>query len=102
MRKVDFQIGALALYEERLKYGPPLTELEKTLWSSARSAQYGGTIIGGPGDPYLLRAYLLPERLGSTAVPGLFLHYFVRGDDDANPHNHPGVSTTPPKNQDPT
>ena len=42
-------------------------------------------IIGGPGDPYLKRWYLIPRN---THV-NFYLHQFLRSDDDRALHDHP-------------
>lgn len=44
-------------------------------------------IWGGEDDPYLLRVYLF--RIWRKRLPGVFLHYFFRSDDDRMLHNHP-------------
>jgi len=46
----------------------------------------------GPADPYLLRIYLTPTAdwwRKTLGLPGIFLHYFFRGDNDRELHNHP-------------
>lgn len=42
-------------------------------------------IIGGEDDPYLLRWYLLPRN----RFFNLYLHKFMRDDDDRALHDHP-------------
>jgi hypothetical protein len=86
-----FKAYAKKLYNER-RLRAPTTREENSLWHKAITAPYGGIVIGREDQPYLLRAYLLPERVGKTSMPGMYLHYFVRGDDDPNPHNHPWLS----------
>lgn len=69
--------------------------LEAALWYLAKEAPYGGTVIPPELEtldlnPYLLRVYLLAERLelgGSDVRP--YLHHFFRGDRDRDYHNHP-------------
>lgn len=39
------------------------------------------------GDPYLGRIYLV--HVLRSVLPGVFLHYFFRGDHDRELHNHP-------------
>lgn len=76
------------LYEERKERGS-LSKLEGELWGLAIASQYGGTVIGRDGDPYLLRAFLMPRMPNNPEMPCAYLHFFVRGDSDDNPHNHP-------------
>ena len=54
----------------------------------ARWAPFGIKVIWSRDglSPYLLRVNLVP-RIGM--LPALFLHYFFRGDDDVEHHNHP-------------
>jgi hypothetical protein len=42
-------------------------------------------IIGGQADPYLLRWYLIPRN----PIFNLYLHRFLRSDDDRALHDHP-------------
>lgn len=42
-------------------------------------------IIGGADDPYLLRWYLIPRN----PVFNVYLHKFLRDDDDRALHDHP-------------
>lgn len=42
-------------------------------------------VIGGPSDPYLLRWYLIPRN----PVINVYLHQFLRSDDDRALHDHP-------------
>jgi hypothetical protein len=42
-------------------------------------------IIGGTADPYLLRWWLLPRN----TVFNVYLHCFLRSDDDRALHDHP-------------
>ena len=65
------------------------TPKEEQLWQAAIGTPYGGIIIGREGDPYLLRAFLIPEDKQTTGLFGVYLHFFFRGDSDENPHNHP-------------
>lgn len=76
------------LRKERLQRAP-VSPYESYLWQLAIAAPYGGIIIGREDAPYLIRAYILPENASSTLAPAAYLHYFVRGDSDPNPHNHP-------------
>lgn len=79
---------AAELFEAR-KSRAPVSHYESYLWHLAIAAPFGGIIIGREDAPYLLRAYLLPEIPSSTSAPAAYLHYFVTGDTDPNPHNHP-------------
>ncbi len=47
-------------------------------------------IVGGADNPYLLRWYLTPRDDGA----GIYLHRFLRSDDDRALHDHPWDSTT--------
>ena len=42
-------------------------------------------VIGGRDDPYLLRWYLIPRN----PVLNVYLHEFMRSDDDRALHDHP-------------
>lgn len=86
-----------------------VSALEPKLWDIAESSPYGNKLItaNNAGDPYLLRTYLSPDRkaLEKQLVDGLgvhnefllrmatyarpYLHYFFRGDEDREVHNHP-------------
>lgn len=85
------------------------SDLETKLWNVAASSPYGNKLItaNDAKDPYLLRTYLSPDRrtLEKQLVEGLgienklvlraatfarpYLHYFFRGDEDREVHNHP-------------
>src|SRR5882757_10818132 len=45
-------------------------------------------VIGGPADPYLKRWWLLPRN----PVFNVYLHLFLRSDDDRALHDHPWVN----------
>jgi hypothetical protein len=45
-------------------------------------------IIGGPDDPYMLRWYVIPRNRWFN----VYLHKFLRDDDDRALHDHPWVS----------
>lgn len=45
-------------------------------------------VIGGPVDPYLMRWYILPRN----PVFNVYLHWFLRSDDDRALHDHPWVN----------
>lgn len=53
--------------------------------TSLRSADF---IIGGPDDPYLLRWWLIPRN----PIFNVYLHLFLRSDDDRALHDHPWPS----------
>lgn len=42
-------------------------------------------VIGGTNDPYLLRWYLIPRN----PIVNVYLHKFLRSDDDRALHDHP-------------
>lgn len=46
-------------------------------------------IIGGKGDPYLKRWYLLPRAPWPIWPIGCYLHQIIRSDDERALHNHP-------------
>lgn len=70
-------------------YLPPfaLTALMGLLMPMARS-RAPDFIIGGEADPYLRRWHLTPKGDG----PAVYLHQFVRSDDDRALHDHPWPS----------
>lgn len=45
-------------------------------------------VIGGPADPYLLRWWVIPRN----PVFNVYLHLFLRSDDDRALHDHPWVN----------
>ncbi len=47
-------------------------------------------VIGGAASPYLLRWHLLPRN----PLCNLYLHRFLRSDDDRALHDHPWVSAS--------
>lgn len=47
-------------------------------------------VIGGPASPYLMRWHLTPRGQG----PAVYLHHFLRSDDDRALHDHPYASTS--------
>lgn len=57
-------------------------------------------IVGGTDNPYLMRWWITPWSSGSSAkptlkkkfldlLPGVYLHCFMRSDDDRALHDHP-------------
>jgi len=69
--------------------------VEDVLWKLVRRLKHRCRIIeDDEGSPYLLRCYLTPI-VEQRWWPGVFLHYFYRGDHDREVHNHPwGVSVS--------
>lgn len=51
-------------------------------WAAARAPDF---VIGGQEDPYLLRWWLLPRN----PVFNVYVHLFLRSDDDRATHDHP-------------
>lgn len=47
-------------------------------------------VIGKPGSEYLRRWYILPRN----PVFNIYLHYFLRGDDDRALHDHPWLNAS--------
>lgn len=47
-------------------------------------------VIGGPDAPYLRRWHITPRGAG----PAVYLHQFLRSDDDRALHDHPYESTS--------
>lgn len=63
--------------------------VEDVLWKLVRRLKHRCRIIeDDDGSPYLLRCYLTPMT-EQRWWPGVFLHYFYRGDHDREVHNHP-------------
>ncbi len=54
-------------------------------WGIVRAFPMRHRIIEIDGDPYLLRFYIKKNGI----LPGVYLHYFFRGDGDRDLHNHP-------------
>lgn len=77
-----------ALKEQRIRTGGELTPFEESLWEAAECSPFGGRVLCRSGDPYLLRVHLTPGYLVLDSSR-IYLHYFVRGDLDPSPHNHP-------------
>lgn len=67
-----------------------LNTIEKTIdkfcWLLVKAFPSRVRTIEVEGDKYLLRFYL---KHSSKRFPGLYLHYFYRGDQDRDLHNHP-------------
>ncbi len=49
-----------------------------------------GTVIGGADRPYLKRWYLIPRN----PVFNVYLHHFLRSDDDRALHDHPWANVS--------
>lgn len=47
-------------------------------------------IVGGKADPYLLRWYIIPRN----PLCNIYLHKFLRSDDDRALHDHPWASVS--------
>jgi hypothetical protein len=70
--------------------------VHKALWKLTETFPNRTRIIKVEGKPYLRRFYLTPRRLdehgektGKDVGFGVYLHYFYRGDEDRELHNHP-------------
>jgi hypothetical protein len=78
----------------------PKSIVERSLWALTSRLKLQAIIIrNDEGGPYLMRVYLTPhkriqdELVGESEqerwYPGVYLHYFFRGDSDRELHNHP-------------
>jgi hypothetical protein len=47
-------------------------------------------VIGPPDDPYLFRWFIIPRNRWAN----IYLHKFMRGDDDRALHDHPWVNVS--------
>jgi hypothetical protein len=47
-------------------------------------------VIGGLGDPYLLRWWVIPRNRWFN----IYLHHFLRSDDDRALHDHPWINAS--------
>lgn len=67
-----------------------LAEAWARIWKWAVGWCRGGPhfIVGSPTDPYLLRWYILPRN----PLLNIYLHQFLRDDDDRALHDHPWAS----------
>jgi len=72
--------------EQRGFWGEVWHRLRKWAVGWARGGPH--FVIGYPGRPYLLRWYVLPRN----PVLNVYLHKFVRDDDDRALHDHPWPS----------
>lgn len=70
--------------------------LHKLLWGLTEAFPDRTRIIKREGEPYLRRFYITPRRLDKSGADtesymgfGIYLHYFYRGDEDKELHNHP-------------
>lgn len=61
--------------------------LEKHFWSKMPNE-----IIGGDKDPYMLRWFIIPRN----RLMNIYLHFFLRDDDDRALHDHPWWSISIP------
>jgi hypothetical protein len=66
------------------------------LWLSDKlervSARAPDFVIGPPGNPYMLRWYLLPYNRFTKRIGNVYLHKICRSDDDRALHDHPWAS----------
>lgn len=104
---MNAEIVQYGTVEMAKRVGGP-SRLEQYLWAAAASSPHGHKVISADaaGNPYLLRTYLTPDRnkvqdmLGQMGVTNKlvlraamlsrpYLHYFFRGDEDREVHNHP-------------
>lgn len=60
--------------------------IDKFCWFLVKTFPGRVRTIEVDGDKYLLRFYL---KHSSPRLPGVYLHYFYRGDLDRDLHNHP-------------
>lgn len=77
----------------------PTHWLDRALWRFVQSKRVTLDAIiirSDSGDPYLLRVYLTQRKHGvdesdeqPRRLPAVYLHYFFRGDEDRELHNHP-------------
>lgn len=57
----------------------------QTWWQKLALARPPDFIIGGEADPYLRRWWVIPRN----PVFNIYLHHFLRSDDDRALHDHP-------------
>jgi len=57
-------------------------------WHRVEDTRKPDFIIGLPGKPYLLRWWLIPRN----PILNVYLHKFLRSDDDRALHDHPWVN----------
>jgi hypothetical protein len=79
------------LEDELERGGFPASRWIRFLRWVALLAPFGMRIIWSRdgSSPYLLRVNLTPRLSFWPAFPVAFLHFFFRGDDDVEHHNHP-------------
>lgn len=70
--------------------------IHRFLWWITETFPNRTRVISRNGEPYLRRFYLTPRRLDENGEDtekymgfGIYLHYFYRGDEDEELHNHP-------------
>lgn len=70
--------------------------VHKALWKLTEKFPNRTRVISVDGSPYLRRFYITPRRkdehgeeTGKHVGFGVYLHYFYRGDEDRELHNHP-------------
>lgn len=54
-------------------------------WFEKISRRYPDFIVGKPGEPYMLRWWVIPRN----RFFNIYLHHFMRSDDDRALHDHP-------------
>lgn len=59
-----------------------------TWWENMMQKRRPDVVIGGPDNPYLHRWYMIPRN----PVLNVYLHKFLRSDDDRALHDHPWVN----------
>lgn len=68
----------------------PLIKWLRCLRDRVVNSRAPDVIIGGHDSPYLLRWHLLPRN----RFLNVYLHYFMRSDDDRALHDHPWVNAS--------
>jgi hypothetical protein len=56
-------------------------------WAKVRGPHF---VIGGHERPYMLRWFLIPRN----PVLNIYIHYFLRSDDDRALHDHPWINAS--------
>lgn len=63
-------------------------KLQKFLTKHVAERRQPDFVIGGNDDPYLKRWYIIPRN----PVFNIYLHHFLRSDDDRALHTHPWIN----------
>jgi hypothetical protein len=58
------------------------------LWRRVADRRPADFVVGGHDNPYLLRWFVIPRN----PIFNIYLHLFLRSDDDRALHDHPWVS----------